>query len=276
MLGLSGQKKAQPESGTDSGPQPYGERELVTKVPTSRKLPSIAQDPSRARAGILSELAGKRLWMAIAGFLLLTNLVTPIILVQTLIKPQLVVALDGANTFHVGPGQDYAASDEITTTHGVLGSLALLQRSEVGFDLPEMMERLYTRLANQKAKDQLQGEMEGMKERKERWRPEVSSVELVRVDDDRLYVIRAQGQLIKSGVAAGGRYETAQEYTLLLRLIRNPDILRNGRYPLVVYDYELSFSGDARNQTPGTPTDGASAVEMILQRQIDQQQQQGK
>jgi hypothetical protein len=227
--------------------KPPAEEELrTTQVPVMKNIP----EERRARTSLLSEFNAKRVWMVIAGALLITNIVSPLVLTQMLTKEQLIIALDGANTFHVGPAKEMESSQEIMSTHALLASIALLQRSAAGFDLPEVLKQLYNSACGERATKELAKAMPDIKIRNERWRPEVSKVEMIKMDAANLFSIRVAGQLVKTGIAAGSPFESVQNYTLILKLIKNPRLTQNARYPLVVYDYELRM--EAPLGGPGT------------------------
>ena len=246
--------KSVPVEDVEAGHVEAGADELYESRTNPKKVQQ--ERKQRAQTSILSELSSKRLWMGISALLLVINVVSPIILVKLLSKDQLVIAIDGANTFHIGPGADFVQSDQLITTHGVLAALALLQRSPIGFDLPEMLQQLFTPGAKEKATKELATVMDELKSKNERWRPEVSKVEMGSIEGDRLFALRVTGQLLKNGVAAGQAYEVPYNFTLLLRFVRNPKLTQNAKYPLVVYDFE--FRLDKRADGNGMPGSGTT------------------
>lgn len=244
-------------------------QDLFESETRHQKPPSA--NAQKARSSLLSENASKRLWMGIAGLLLIINIASPIVLIQLLRKDQLVIAIDGADTFHIGPGADFEQSEQLMTTHGVLAALTLLQRSAVGFDLPEMLQQLFTAEAKAKATAQLEEVLEELKSKNERWRPEIAKVEMVSIEADKLFALRVTGQLIKNGVAAGQPYEVPYNFTLLLRFVRNPRLMQNARYPLVVYDFEIRIErrpdgakGNGATADPGQRSGSESPASKLL------------
>ena len=251
----------QPEQET-----PQAEDIRVTAVPVMKTTPS----DGRARGGLLAELNAKRLWMLIACILAITTIASPIVMTILLTKPQLIIALDGANNFHIGPSAELESSKEIMSTHALLSCMALLQRSAAGFDMPELLKQIFNIASTEKANKELQKDMADIKTRNERWRPEVTKVEMIKMDQANLFTIRVAGILIKNGIAAGAFFESTQNFTLILKLIKNPRLTQNARYPLVVYDYELRL--EASTGGPGMKPAASAAAAQLSPEESDARQ----
>lgn len=218
--------------------EPADEKLSVTEVPSGpRRNPT----PSGAKASLLSELNGKRVWMGIAAVEFAALIIVPVWIVSIMQQPVQVIAVDGANTFHIGPAVDFSSSSELRDSHALQATWALLTRSQVGFSLPEMQQGLFNKDARDLADKDLEGQIEDLKIKKMRVVPEVSKMETVTVQEDRVFM-RVTGQMIHRGEAAGQLFEYPENFVLLLRFIRNPDLTKNAKYPLVVYDYELRKS----------------------------------
>jgi hypothetical protein len=133
-------------------------------------------------------------------------------------------------------------------------------KSPIGFEMPEILNQILTTSAVQRAKEELDKELPDLKERRMSVKPNVAKIEVVSVDEGQQtrLLMRVTGQLRYSGQTAGQLFEYYNDFTLLLRMVKNPKLTLNQRFPLVVYDWEL-------RTTPGVKTTNPSDLPGIKQ-----------
>ena len=58
---------------------------------------------------------------------------------------------------------------------------------------------------------------------------------------ENVVLVQAEGQLVRTGVVRDQTFTEAPAFTARFTFARNPNLAVNGRYPLAVWKYDLSF-----------------------------------
>lgn len=177
--------------------------------------------------------------MVAAGAVALT-VVQPFLLIRALRTPERVVILDGAGSFHVSPLLGFEEAGRLHEQHALLACLALLQRNPAGFDHPELLEKLFLPEALHQARTDWSRSSEEFGRKNLHQKAEVAKLTVLETREQRV-LVQVEGQLIRSGLLAQQPFTEALNFTARFTFARNPNLAANGRYPLAVWNYELSF-----------------------------------
>jgi hypothetical protein len=183
---------------------------------------------------------GARVAFVVAAGAVALTVVQPFLLIRALRTAERVVILDGAGSFHVSPLLGFEEAGRLHEQHALLACLALLQRNPAGFDHPELLEKLYLPEALQQARADWSRSSEEFSRKNLHQKAEVSKLTVLETREQRV-IVQAEGQLIRSGFLGQQPFTEAPNFTARFTFARNPNLAANGRYPLAVWNYELSY-----------------------------------
>lgn len=165
--------------------------------------------PVRAMA---SERFQKNIWAGVAVVSLLFGTVSPVLIAmhyeRVLNARQFMFAIDGANTIHSGPMERVNLQSQVLVTTAINAAQALLQRSPVGLDLPEMVSGLCFADPRQpqsivtKLNADVEAQMPDIKVRNLHQKPEIGKVTALS-EKGGYRILEVRGQLIRAGNIEG-------------------------------------------------------------------------
>src|SRR5215469_13953429 len=195
------------------------------------------RDASHALAR--AALVRKLLWIALSisiGF----NLIFP--LWDRWIESQktTVTILDLASgSLVVSPLVEPVSSKEMIETMASWAVRALIDRSPAGFDDENTLRIIFLKPALEKAQKEWKDVKDQFVEKSLRQHVEIGSIQAQSIGEG-LLLVRVEGQTIITGVVNGEATQEAQPLAINFKMARNPDLGRNQRYPLAVFDYEYT------------------------------------
>jgi hypothetical protein len=175
------------------------------------------------------------LWMAVV-LLIVTNVASPIYLVTVLSKHEKVALMDGTETMVITGLLPIEEAHNIQEEISYWAAKALLDRNPAGFDAPETLDRVFGNDALERAKKEWKSVQEEYAAKQIHQKFEASYVKLQRINDD-VIVSHVAGQVIVDGNLGDDKISEPAPVTVSLRLVRNPRIGQNRRYPYMVADY---------------------------------------
>ena len=139
----------------------------------------------------------------------------------------------------------FEEAGELHAYHVRLACLALLQRNPVGPDLPDLLKRLYLESARKKAAMMYQARKPEFKEKQIHQKVEVTRIDVLHTRQLKdgaghsyeAVTVRTEGNLIRTGTLNKMEFREPVKFSIEFLFIRNPDLLGNGRLPLVVQDF---------------------------------------
>jgi hypothetical protein len=199
-------------------------------------------EPPSAVSRILVQRESLHLWMIMGGIVSLMAALTFVFLTlrQERIQPR-VFAVDGGGTIMVGPLEHLHLNSPIFQTTALWAAKAILERSPVGLNLPEVASGILEPNVRQRVLDEIKLEAEDFRQRRIHQHPEVSRIEALAEREDESRIIRLQGQLIRAANFGGMDDSEVVPFVLVLSLRPNPRLGQRGQYPFVVADYLLRF-----------------------------------
>lgn len=181
-----------------------------------------------------------RLWFVVALVALGYCAVQPYLIVSAYRTRERVVVLDSSGSFHVSPLLGFEEATKLHEQHALLACLALFQRNPGGFDYPELLEKLFLPDALQKARAESAKLTEEFGAKALHQKVEVLKLTVLETRDQ-LVLVQVEGQWLRTGSVAGQFFNEAVPFTARFTFARNPNLAANGRYPLAVWNYELSL-----------------------------------
>ena len=220
-----------------SGRNGSGKHSVVAAVrPIRSEKDSVIGNGSPART-LAKGHQSRRVLTGILCVSVLGNIIVPVLFYWHNSQEQKVVIFDtSGGTLLLSPLVDPASDKELVEITASWAARCLLNRSPVGFDDPRLLELLFLRAATEKADKEFQGVKQEYVAKNLRSKIEISQIQGQAVGGGTV-VCRVTGQVIITGVVNGEAIQEINPTVIDFRLMRNPDLGRNHRYPLAVQDY---------------------------------------
>lgn len=201
-----------------------------------------------AVTSITNNAIAARFWMVLALLAVGCAVAAPYLTVQAMKQKEKVVILDPGGTLIYAPLQGFEEAGSLHAYHARLACLALLQRNPIGPDLPDLMKRLYLEPARMKAASIYRRQNPEFKEKQIHQKVEVTKIDILdtkqmKDGSGQSYEnvrVRAQGNVVRTGTVNQLEFREPVKFQVEFLFIRNPDLLANGRLPLVVQDFSYS------------------------------------
>ena len=177
------------------------------------------------------------LWIALI-ISLLAHLFVPAYIVTTMKVPEKVALMDGSESLIIAPLVSVEESREIMETISFWAAKSLLDRGPQGFDASDTLERLFLPPAFNKAKTDFQSVAEEFTKKNIHQKLEISRIDLQRLNGG-VVLSHVVGQLLDLAQIGGEQVTEPHPVVLNLRLVRNPFLGRNRRFPYAVADYSF-------------------------------------
>jgi hypothetical protein len=206
-----------------------------TTVPGGRtRLPKRPFQPTRV---FVDKDRTAFLWFCVATVAVAVTFIQPHFLIRKLKEKERVVILDPAGTYHVVPLLRFQDARDLHAQQSTLVVMAFLERHPKGLDHPELLKQLLLKPAHDKAQRQVAYEAPEFKAKNQHQKAEVARIDILETRED-FVLTQVTGQLIRTGVFEGKTFNEAVPFKLALKMVRNPDMVQNGRFPTAVTDYK--------------------------------------
>lgn len=202
-----------------------------------------------AITSITNNRIAARFWMTLAALATGFAVAAPYLTIAAMKQTEKVVILDSGGTLLYAPLLGFEEAGQLHAYHVRLACLALLQRNPAGADLSDLLERLYLEdPARRKAAALFKAQSAEFKEKQIHQKVEITRIDILdtrRIKDGagksyETVSVRAGGNLIRTGTLNGLEFREPVTFQIEFLFIRNPDLLGNGRLPLVVQDFKYS------------------------------------
>jgi hypothetical protein len=222
--------------GDDATDALFTNRQLIETV-ADRTLSLGAPSEKHLAANALA--SGRRtvrlLWIALIVSLG-AHLIIPVCLVTAILRPEKVALMDGTESLIISPLVPLEESNEILETLSLWAAKAFLDRGPQGFDAPDTLKRVFLPDAAKKAEAAFNTVAEEFSKKNIHQKLEIGRIDLQRLDQG-VVMSRVVGQILTQAQIGDEQVSEPQPVTLSLKLVRNPYLGRNKRYPYAVADY---------------------------------------
>ena len=150
------------------------------------------------------------------------------------------VAMDSRSTFYLTSSGSFEDSREIHSELARMAAETIFSRNPDGFDAPERLERLFNPATAAQLHSDAAKDADVFRTQQIHEKLETGTVRELAVNDNTA-LVSVEGQILRSGVFNSRIVNQSKKVTVFLRLTVNDSMALNGRYPLVVTDYQERF-----------------------------------
>jgi hypothetical protein len=180
-------------------------------------------------------------WFFFTVAILLLSAIDRYHIVSQFKQRERVVIIDPAGTYYLSPLLQFSEAKELHVQQAELATMAFLERNPRDFDNPDLLKLLFLKSALGKAQDERIKESVEFRAKQLHQKAEIGQIDILATRD---YEVLASvtGQIIRSGIFQEKAFTEAFPFTLRLRLIRNPNMALNGRFPTAVGDFKYEIN----------------------------------
>jgi hypothetical protein len=152
-----------------------------------------------------------------------------------------VVIIDPAGTYYLSPLLQFQEAKELHVQQAELATLAFLERNPKDFDNPDLLKLVFLKPALGKAQNERTSEAVEFRAKQLHQKAEIGRIDILATRENEV-LASVTGQIIRSGIFQDRAFTEAFPFTLRLRLIRNPNMALNGRFPTAVGDFKYEIN----------------------------------
>lgn len=181
------------------------------------------------------------IWFGVAVFILVLATVERFHLVKELTRREHVVIVDPAHTYYVSPLLDFEEAKDLHAEQATLATLAFLERNPRDFDHPELLKKVFLKPALAKAQSMKDREAVEFRSKQLHQKVEIAQIDMLDTRENEV-LVNVTGQVIRDGIFQDKAFTEAFPFRLRLRLLRNPNLAANGRFPTAVTDFKYEIT----------------------------------
>ena len=150
------------------------------------------------------------------------------------------VAMDSRDTFYLANLGTFDSARHIHAELAKMAAETIFSRNPEGFDNPERLERLFNPTTAAALTAAAAKDADVLRSQQIHEKFETGQIRELEVDDNTA-LVSVEGQVLRTGLFNQRLVNNTRKVTVFLRLRVNDDMALNGRYPLVVTNYEERF-----------------------------------
>jgi hypothetical protein len=180
-------------------------------------------------------------WFAFTVAVLLLSAIDRYHIISQFKQRERVVIIDPAGTYYLSPLLQFGEAKQLHVQQAELATLAFLERSPKDFDNPDFLKLLFLKSAFAKAQDERISEAVEFRAKQLHQKAEIGRIDILATRESEVLAV-VTGQVIRSGIFQGKAFSEAFPFTLRLRMLRNPNMALNGRFPTAVGDFKYEIN----------------------------------
>ena len=149
-------------------------------------------------------------------------------------------AMDSRDTFYLGNLGSFETAQHIHEELAKMAAETIFSRNPDGFDYPERLERLFNPTTTAAVNKDAARDADAFRSQQVHQKLETGQIR-ERAFDSNSALVSVEGQLLRTSVFNSRVVNDSRKVTVFLKLRLNEDMATNGRYPLVVTNYEERF-----------------------------------
>jgi DNA replicative helicase MCM subunit Mcm2 (Cdc46/Mcm family) len=149
-------------------------------------------------------------------------------------------AMDSRDTFYLANLGTFETAQHIHAELAKMAAETIFSRNPDGFDNPERLERLFNPATTTELNKDATRDAEVFRQQQIHQKIETGQIREIEVDNNTA-LVSVEGQVLRTGMFNNRIVNDVKRVTVFLRLTVNGDMARNGRYPLVVTNYQERF-----------------------------------
>jgi len=150
------------------------------------------------------------------------------------------VAMDSRDTFYLANLGSFETAKHIHAELAKMAAETIFDRSPDGFDDPERLERLFNPATTTQLNKDAARDTDIFRASQLHQKFETGQIRELEVDSNTA-LVSVEGQVVRTGTFNQRQVTDTKHVTVFLRLTVNDSMALNGRYPLVVTNYEERF-----------------------------------
>lgn len=150
-----------------------------------------------------------------------------------------VIIMDAAGTFHVAPVEGIEKAEAIQEYIARLATTAFLTRNPLGIDNKILFSQIFIDDIHSKAKKILNVDQELFEKRQMYQNVIGPKLNILKTGENEVIAL-AKGQLQRTWNFHGNTETEILWFRMKFKLVRNRDLYRNGRLPLIVKDFRIA------------------------------------
>jgi hypothetical protein len=179
-------------------------------------------------------------WQALFLVAVVVLLVDHQLTVAAIMKPLRFVAMDSRSTFYLSNLGNFEEAKQIHAELAKMAAETIFDRSPDGFDDLERLDRLFNPTTTERLKREASRDSEVFRTQQIHQKFESGIIREIQVDSNTA-LVSVEGQVLRTGMFNDRIVNDAKKVRVFLKLALNDDLARNGRYPLVVVNYDETF-----------------------------------
>jgi hypothetical protein len=180
------------------------------------------------------------LWQGLFILAVIGGFVNHHLTVQEMMARIRFVAMDSRDTFYLANLGNFESAQHIHAELAKMAAETIFSRSPDGFDDPERLERLFNPATTAELNTDAARDAEVFRQQQIHQKFESGQIRELEVDSNTA-LVSVQGQVLRTGMFNQRIVNDVKKVTIFLRLTVNGDMAHNGRYPLVVTNYQERF-----------------------------------
>ncbi len=149
-------------------------------------------------------------------------------------------AMDSRNTFYLSNLGNFEEAKHIHAELAKMATETIFGRNPDGFDNPERLERLFNPETTETLHKDMGRDSDVFRSQQIHQKIETGQIRELSVDSNTA-LVSVEGQVLRTGTFNQRVVNDAKKVTVFLKLTLNADMAHNGRYPMVVTNYEERF-----------------------------------
>ena len=150
------------------------------------------------------------------------------------------VAMDSRETFYLANLGTFETAQHIHAELAKMAAETIFNRSPDGFDAPERLERLFNPATTAALNKDASRDADIFRTSQLHQKFEAGQMRELEIDSNTA-LVSVEGQVLRTGMFNQRQVTDTKHVTVFLRLTVNDSMALNGRYPLVVTNYEERF-----------------------------------
>jgi hypothetical protein len=180
-------------------------------------------------------------WFAFTVAVLLLSAIDRYHIISQFKQRERVVIIDPAGTYYLSPLLQFSEAKDLHVQQAELAAMAFLERNPKDFDNADLLKLLFLKSALAKAQNERLKEAIEFRAKQLHQKAEIGRIDILATRDNEV-LAAVTGQIIRSGIFQDKAFTEAFSFTLRLRLLRNPNMALNGRFPTAVGDFKYEIN----------------------------------
>lgn len=163
--------------------------------------------------------------------------ITSVLTLQIAMGEMRFVAMDSRGTFYISHFGNFESAQKIRLETARDAVATIFTRNPDGYDFPERLERMFNPTTTTKLQEAASQDSDTYRQQQIHQKVETGDIHEIQVSDNTA-LVSVECQILRTGVFNQKPITDTKRATVFLQMTVNDAIAQNGRYPLVITNYE--------------------------------------